>query len=115
VAAAIAAARARSTGRLRHKGTRTVSILLAGGTRASVTTPYLRQEHRGRAARRRAQQQEGGARCYRVLEALGVHDRSARPRAPRSRCTSCSRRAIWRRLGCSSGAGWRSTSRPLCA
>jgi len=39
IAAAIAAVRARSDARLRHKGTRTTAVPLLGGTRILVSTP----------------------------------------------------------------------------
>src|SRR5687767_5095625 len=41
VAEAVARARQHSPVPLRHKGTRTTSVLLLGGTRLLVSTPYL--------------------------------------------------------------------------
>src|SRR6266851_6777037 len=50
---AIAHARAQSPVPLIHKGFRTTSVLLLGGTRLVLETPYLREDRRGRRGRRR--------------------------------------------------------------
>ena len=50
---AIAHARAQSPGPLVHKGFRTSNVLLLGGTRLVLETPYLREDRRGRRGRRR--------------------------------------------------------------
>src|SRR4029434_5365573 len=58
-----------------HKGCRTTSVLLLGGTRLVRETPYLREDRRGRRGRRRRTRGPHGAGCYPVLEALGIADR----------------------------------------
>jgi hypothetical protein len=75
VAQAIAQARAQSPVPLVHKGFRTTSVLLLGGTRLVLETPYLRAGRRGRRGRRRHTRGPSGAGCYPVLETLGIADR----------------------------------------
>lgn len=75
VAEAISAARQRSGVRLRHKGHRTTTILLLGGSRIVVSTPYLRPQQRRR-GRRRQKRHGKGSGSYPVLEALGISDRA---------------------------------------
>ena len=75
VTQAIAQARAQSPVPLVHKGFRMTSVLLLGGTRIVVETPYLREDRRGRRGRRRHTRGPHGAGCYPVLEALGIADR----------------------------------------
>jgi len=58
-----------------HKGLRTTSVLLLGGTRLIIATPYLREDRRGRRGRRRGQRGARGTGCYPVLECLGLADR----------------------------------------
>ena len=72
---AIAQARAQSPVPLVHKGFRMTSVLLLGGTRIVIETPYLREDRRGRRGRRRRTRGPQGAGCYPVLEALGIADR----------------------------------------
>jgi len=72
---AIAHARAQSPVPLVHKGFRTTSVLLLGGTRLVIETPYLREDRHGRRGRRRRTRGAQGAGCYPVLEALGIADR----------------------------------------
>jgi len=72
---AIAQARAQSPVPLVHKGFRMTSVLLLGGTRLVLETPYLREDRRGRRGRRRRTRGPHGAGCYPVLEALGIADR----------------------------------------
>jgi hypothetical protein len=72
---AIAHARGQSPVPLVHKGFRTTSVLLLGGTRLILETPYLREDRRGRRGRRRHKRGPRGAGCYPVLEALGIADR----------------------------------------
>ena len=72
---AIAQARAQSPVPLIHKGFRMTSVLLLGGTRIVIETPYLREDRRGRRGRRRRIRGPHGAGCYPVLEALGIADR----------------------------------------
>jgi hypothetical protein len=75
VTQALAHARAQSPVPLVHKGFRTTSVLLLGGTRIILETPYLREDRRGRRGRRRHTRGPSGAGCYPVLEALGIADR----------------------------------------
>ena len=75
VTQAIVQARAQSPVPLVHKGFRTTSVLLLGGTRIVLETPYLREDRRGRRGRRRRTRGPHGAGCYPVLEALGIADR----------------------------------------
>jgi hypothetical protein len=75
VTQAIAQARVQSPVPLVHKGFRTTSVLLLGGTRLVLDTPYLREARRGRRGRRRRTRGPHGAGCYPVLEALGIAER----------------------------------------
>ena len=72
---AIALVRAQSPVPLVHKGYRTTSVLLLGGTCIVLETPYVREDHRGRRGRRRCTRGPHGTGCYPVLEALGIADR----------------------------------------
>src|SRR5712691_1887843 len=72
---AIAQARAQRAVPLMHKGVHTTSVLLLGGTRLIIETPYLREDRRGRRGRRRSQRGPHGAGCYPVREALGMANR----------------------------------------
>jgi hypothetical protein len=75
VTQALAQARAQSPVPLVHKGFRTTSVLLLGGTRIILETPSLREDRRGHRGRRRHTRGPSGAGCYPVLEALGIADR----------------------------------------
>src|SRR5216683_295941 len=75
VTQAIAQVRAQSPVPLIHKGFRMTSVLLLGGTRIVIETPYLREDRRGRRGRRRRTRGPHGTGCYPVLEALGIADR----------------------------------------
>jgi hypothetical protein len=72
---AIANVRTHSPVPLVHKGCRTTSVLLLGGTCIILETPYLREDRRGRPGRRRCKRGPRGAGRYPVLEALGIADR----------------------------------------
>ncbi len=72
---AIAQARAQRAVPLVHKGLRTTSVLLLGGTRLILETPYLREDRRGRRGRRRGKRGARGTGCYPVLECLGIAER----------------------------------------
>jgi len=72
---AIAQARAQRSVALVHKGLRTTSVLLLGGTRLIIETPYLREDRRGRRGRRRGKRGSRGTGCSPVLECLGIADR----------------------------------------
>jgi hypothetical protein len=71
---AVREARARHAGPLVHKGLRLLSVLLPGGTRYLVDTPYLRPKPRRRPGRKRTRRGPKGAGLYPVLEALGIRD-----------------------------------------
>jgi hypothetical protein len=75
VTQALAQARAQSPVPLVHKGFRVTSVLLLGGTRILIETPYLREDRRGRRGRHRRTRGPYGAGCYPVLAALGIADR----------------------------------------
>ena len=75
VTQAMAQARAQSPGPLVHKGFRTTSVLLLGGTRLVFETPSLREDRRGRRGRRRHKRGPHGAGGSPVLEALGIAER----------------------------------------
>lgn len=75
VTQALAQARAQSPVPLVHKGFRVTSVLLLGGTRILLETPYLREDRRGRRGKHRRTRGPSGAGCYPVLEALGIADR----------------------------------------
>jgi hypothetical protein len=72
---ALAQARGQHPVPLVHKGVRTTSVLLLGGTRLILETPYLREDRRGRRGRRRGKRGARGTGCYPVLECLGIADR----------------------------------------
>src|SRR5919198_6678258 len=72
---AMAQARAQRAVPLVHKGMRTTSVLLLGGTRLILATPYLREDRRGRRGRRRGKRGARGTGCYPVLECLGIAER----------------------------------------
>lgn len=71
---AVAAARSRHAGRLRHKGERPTWVLLPGGTRFVVQTPYPRPVRPRHGGRKRGKRGPTGAGVYPVLEALGIGD-----------------------------------------
>lgn len=73
---AVAAARDRH-GELRHKGTRTTSVWLQGGSLCVVKTPYLRPPTPKRPGRKRTRRGPTGPGVYPVLEALGIADRAS--------------------------------------
>src|SRR5712692_9949707 len=72
---AIAQARAQCSVPLVNKGLRTTSVLLLGGTRILIETPYLCEARQSRRGRRRRKRGRSGTGCYPVLEALGIADR----------------------------------------
>jgi hypothetical protein len=72
---ALAQARGQHPVPLVHKGLRTTSVLLLGGTHLILETPYLREDRRGRRGRRRGKRGARGTGCYPVLECLGIADR----------------------------------------
>lgn len=59
---------------LARKGWKETSILLPGGSRAVLKTPYLREETKGRRGRKRKKRGKKGTGVYPVLEALGICD-----------------------------------------
>ncbi len=74
VADAVAAERARSTRRMRHRGVRSTLVRFLGGVVLSLSTPYLSQDLRGRPGPTRGVGRRGktGSGRYPALEALGV-------------------------------------------
>jgi hypothetical protein len=74
---AMAQARAQRAVPLVHKGLRTTSVWLLGGTRSIIETPYLREDRRGRRGRRRGKRGAHGTGCSPVLESLGIADRGS--------------------------------------
>src|SRR5713101_8695718 len=81
---AIAHVRAQSPVPLVHKGFRTTSVLLLGGTRLVLETPYLREDRRGRRGRRRHARGPYGAGATQCSRPWASPTASARPRARRS-------------------------------
>lgn len=62
-------------GPLRHKGQRTTSVWLPGGTLCVVETPYMRLPPPRRPGPKRTRRGPTGPGVYPVLEALGITDR----------------------------------------
>lgn len=71
---AIQQARNRSLLPLVHKGLKTVSVLLSGGTRWVLKTPYLRAVAGPKPGRKRAHRGPKGVGRYPVLEAVGIRE-----------------------------------------
>ena len=71
---AIRTARANCPYPLVDKGLKEVSVLLLGGTRAVIRTPYLRRDHSGKRGPKRKKRGRKGTGMYPVLEALGIRD-----------------------------------------
>ena len=57
-----------------HKGLKEVSVLLSGGTRFLLKTPYLRPDRRGKPGRKRSQRGPKGVGRDPMLEAVGIRD-----------------------------------------
>lgn len=57
-----------------NKGLKDVSVLLSGGPRILLRTPYLRPDRRGKRGRKRTKRGPTGVGHYPVLEALGIRD-----------------------------------------
>ncbi len=74
VSGAIHQVRSDSPISLVNKGLKEVSVLLSGGTRVVLKTPYLRPDHRGKRGRKRTKRGPKGGGRYPVLEALGIRD-----------------------------------------
>jgi len=71
---AVEQARADSPIPLINKGLKEVSVLLPGGARCLLKTPYLRPHRRGKPGRKRAKRGPQGVGRYPVLEAVGIRD-----------------------------------------
>ena len=71
---AVIQAREKSLVPLINKGLKTVSVLLSGGTRYVLKTPYLRPNPTKKAGRKRTKRGPKGVGRYPVLEALGIRD-----------------------------------------
>ena len=69
---AVKAVKTSSTVRLLNKGWQVTSVLLLGGTRLVLKTPYLREDHKGKSGRKRRKRGPQGTGRYPVLEALGI-------------------------------------------
>jgi hypothetical protein len=74
VKGAVEQARSNSSFPLIHKGHKEVSVLLAGGTRVTIKTPYLREDREGNRGPKRKKRGKKGTGVYPVLEALGIRD-----------------------------------------
>jgi hypothetical protein len=57
-----------------NKGLKDVSVLLSGGTRIVLRTPYLRPDPRKKRGRKRTKRGPKGVGRYPVLEAVGIRD-----------------------------------------
>ena len=71
---AVVQARLKSKVPLLNKGLKPVSVLLSGGTRFVVKTPYLRPKPTKKPGRKRTKRGPKGVGHYPVLEALGIRD-----------------------------------------
>ena len=71
---AVQQARSDSPIPLVNKGLKDVSVLLLGGTRIVLKTPYLRPDYRRKRGRKRTKRGPKGVGRYPVLEALGIRD-----------------------------------------
>src|SRR4030095_5321193 len=71
---AMVQARAQRAVPLVDKGLRTTSVLLLGGTRLILATPYLREDRRGRRGRRRGKRGARGRSWLPVLERLRLSE-----------------------------------------
>src|SRR5262249_45332992 len=74
---AMAQARAQRAVPLVHKGLRTISVLLLGGTHLILEPPSLREDGRGGGGRRRGKRGARGPGCCPALESLGIADRAS--------------------------------------
>jgi len=65
------------TQRIKNVGQRQVTVLLPGGTKLTLPTPYVRPSLKGKRGRPRGsgKRREGGSGAYPVLEKLGVRGR----------------------------------------
>jgi hypothetical protein len=97
---AIAQARAPGPVPLGHQGLRTTRVMLLGGTRLILETPYLCQDRRRRRGRRRCTRGAYGAGGYPVLEALGIA----------ARVSPATRGAIARHMG-QAASDWEAAQR----
>jgi hypothetical protein len=57
-----------------HKGWKQTSVLLQGGSRLVISTPYLREDHGVKPGPVRGKRGKKGSGIYPVLEALGIRD-----------------------------------------
>jgi hypothetical protein len=71
---AVLQARTKSPVPLLNKGLKPVSVLLSGGTRYVLQTPYLRPDRRKQPGRKRTKRGAQGVGHYPVLEAVGIRD-----------------------------------------
>ena len=59
---------------LRNKGWCTVSVLLMGGTKAILRTPYLREDHSKKRGPKRKKRGRGQSGLYPVLQTIGIQN-----------------------------------------
>jgi len=71
---AVQTARNGSSLPLVHKGWKETSVILKGGSRLVIKTPYLREDHSGKPGPGRSKRGKKGTGIYPVLEALGIRD-----------------------------------------
>ena len=72
---AVNKAREKNTYPLVNKGWRPVTILLLGGTKVTISTPYLRIDWKKTTGRKHKKRGKKGSGIYPVLEAIGIKDR----------------------------------------
>ncbi|KPA17408.1 hypothetical protein MHK_002372, partial [Candidatus Magnetomorum sp. HK-1] len=72
---AVKNAREKNSRPLINKGWKLVTILLLGGTKVTISTPYLRVNWKKATGRKHRKRGKNGSGMYPVLEALGIKDR----------------------------------------
>jgi len=72
---AVKNAREKNSRPLINKGWKPVTILLLGGTKATISTPYLRVNWKKTTGRKHRKRGKKGSGMYPVLEAIGIKDR----------------------------------------
>ncbi len=72
---AVKKAREKNSCPLINKGWRPVTIILLGGTKVTISTPYLRVDWKKTTGRKHKKRGKKGSGMYPVLEAIGIKDR----------------------------------------
>ncbi|KPA15657.1 hypothetical protein MHK_004141 [Candidatus Magnetomorum sp. HK-1] len=72
---AVKKAREKNPHPLINKGCRPVTIILLGGTKVTISTPYLRIDWKKTTGRKHKKRGKKGSGMYPVLEAIGIKDR----------------------------------------